>query len=43
MHIELRDYDPSWPGDFDRLEFSDDRTGLWELHRRIIADDLHGG
>jgi dATP pyrophosphohydrolase len=24
----------------DRLEYSDDRTGLWELHQRIAADDL---
>ena len=22
------------------LEYSDDRTGLWELHRRILTDDL---
>lgn len=26
----------------DRLEFSDDRTGLWELHARIVAGDLPG-
>jgi dATP pyrophosphohydrolase len=26
----------------DRLAFSDDRTGLWELHARIAADDLGG-
>ena len=24
----------------DRLAYSDDRTGLWELHRRIVAGDL---
>ncbi len=24
----------------DRLEYSDDRTGLWELHSRIAASDL---
>ena len=26
----------------DRLEYSDDRTGLWELYHRIVADDLPG-
>jgi dATP pyrophosphohydrolase len=24
-----------------RLEYSDDRTGLWELHQRILVGDLH--
>jgi dATP pyrophosphohydrolase len=24
----------------DLIEYSDDRTGLWELHRRILSEDL---
>ena len=27
----------------DLIEYSDDRTGLWELHRRIVTDDLPEG
>lgn len=27
----------------ERIAYSDERTGLWELHQRILADDLDAG
>lgn len=27
----------------ERIAYSDEQTGLWELHARILADDLGGG